>query len=260
MFRLTLTCAESERELLEAELWERGTSGVAEEELAGGGWLLKAFFDQRSDAAGLERFHPAWEREPDTDWEALARACWPPLIVGERFYLAPAWRDDPTPEGRLRLEVHPGMACGTGYHPATQLCLEAMESELRPGGTVLDVGTGSGILAEGARLLGAGRVAACDIDPAAVGIARANLGTASGVLLFAGSVRSVRAGAADLVVANINAVTAASLAAEFRRVLKPGGAAIVSGFEERERARVQAAFPAARSLEREGWVCLVARR
>ena len=74
-----------------------------------------------------------------------------PMLAGERFFLVPPWCDDPAPPGRLRLEIYPGMACGTGRHPATQLCLEALERTVRPGMTLVDVGTGSGILSAGAR-------------------------------------------------------------------------------------------------------------
>ena len=124
-----------------------------------------------------------------------ARDLLQPMEVGARFYLVPEWRDDPTPAGRFRIEVNPGMAFGTGVHETTRLCLEALEQYLRPGMRVLDVGTGSGILASAAALLGAERVYACDIDPVAVEIA--GMG-------FVGSVDAVAAGAADVVMANIS--------------------------------------------------------
>ena len=76
----------------------------------------------------------------------------------ERFFLVPEWRDDPAPEGRVRLIMHPGIACGTGTHAATRLCLTAMERHVAAGDSVLDVGTGSGILADAARVLGASPV------------------------------------------------------------------------------------------------------
>ena len=95
--------------------------------------------------------------EEDRDWVQTARDLMRPMAVGKRFYLVPAWRDDPAPEGRLRIAVNPGLAFGTGVHETTRLCLEALEDYLAPGMSVLDVGTGSGILAEAARLLGRGR-------------------------------------------------------------------------------------------------------
>ena len=83
-----------------------------------------------------------------------------PMEVGEKFFLVPEWRDDAPPPGRFRITVNPRMAFGTGVHESTRLCLEAMEEFVRPGSDVLDVGTGSGILAKAADLLGARRVIA----------------------------------------------------------------------------------------------------
>jgi ribosomal protein L11 methyltransferase len=114
------------------------------------------------------------------------------------------------------------MAFGTGRHETTQLCLEALETYVRPGVRVLDVGTGSGILAQAAALLGAGPVWACDIDPEAVEIARGN----AGPNLFIGSVDAVRSGAAGLIAANISPEAIARLAPELLRCLRPGGVAL----------------------------------
>ncbi|MGA3044827.1 MAG: 50S ribosomal protein L11 methyltransferase, partial [Bryobacteraceae bacterium] len=177
-----------------------------------------------------------------------------------RFFLVPEWRSDPAPEGRLRIAVNPGMAFGTGMHETTQLCLEALETYVRPGVCVLDVGTGSGILAHAAALLGAGPVWACDIDPEAVEIARGN----AGPNLFIGSVDAVRAGATGLIAANISPETIARLAPELLRSLRAEGVALLSGFERRETPAVEA------ELERVGgticeardkgsWALLVAR-
>jgi ribosomal protein L11 methyltransferase len=152
-----------------AELWESGTVGIQEEEDR-----LRAFFE--GDAASLmarfASYGPELQHEESRDWAHAWQDEWQPILAGTRFFLVPAWRDDSTPPGRLRLEMHPGQACGTGAHPATRLSLEALEKHLRPGATVLDIGTGSGILAVAASLLGARRVLACDIDPLAIAAAR----------------------------------------------------------------------------------------
>jgi ribosomal protein L11 methyltransferase len=157
---------------------------------------------------------------------------WEPVAVGRRFFLLPDWRDDPPPAGRVPIKINPGLACGTGWHEATQLCLEALERHVRPGTAVLDVGAGAGILSVAAALLGAGCVAACDIDAEAVAVARRRLAAHSaGVHLFLGSAEAIRAESCDVVVANINAATVIELAGEFWRSLRPGGVLLVCGFE-----------------------------
>lgn len=253
MHILHLDCGPADKDRLIAELWERGTNGIIE-----GAAGLRAFFDERVDVADLSEFGPRWERVEDRDWVAMAQAQWEPVLVGSRFFLAPPWRNDPAPAGRLRLEMQPGLACGTGWHPATQIALEAMERHARPGAAVLDLGTGSGILAEGAALLGAGPICACDIDVDAVAIARDRL-RAAGVraAVFAGSASALRSRSVDLVVANIDAETLVPMAEEIRRVLKPGGRAILTGFPESRLDLMTAAFGPSETLAKEEWRGLV---
>ena len=234
MFSIEIQCPPEQNDLLIAELWAHGSAGIVE--LEGGG--LRAFFEDDAGPAALAtRFGAvAWRQEVERDWVEASRADWEPIEVGTRFFLAPQWRSDPAPEGRFRIVVNPGMAFGTGRHETTQLCLEALEAHIRPGARMLDVGTGSGILAQAAAMLGAALVWACDIDSEAVEIAR----TAAGPNLFIGSVDAVRSGAADLIAANISAEAIARLAPELLRALRPNGVALLSGFERGEAAAVQA--------------------
>ena len=139
--------------------------------------------------------------------------------MGQKFFIVAPWRTEPTPPGRFRLEINPGMQCGTGQHPCTRLCLEAMERIIRPGDRVLDVGTGSGILSIAARMLGAATVVACDIDPDA----------AREAAFFIGSVDAVRSGAFDVVVANISEIVMGELKPELERVAPRR---ILSGFQD----------------------------
>jgi ribosomal protein L11 methyltransferase len=193
-----------------ADLYEAGTAGIIEHD----GWV-EAFFEERETAARFGEPQPA----DSTDWVQHTYDAWPPMLVGERFFLVAPWRTEPTPAGRMRLEINPGLQCGTGQHPCTRLCLAAMEQMVRPGDSVLDVGTGSGILSIAAKLLGAGRVVACDIDPDA----------ARAAPFFIGSVDAVRTGSFDVVVANISESVIEDMRQEFDRV---ASRRILSGFQD----------------------------
>jgi ribosomal protein L11 methyltransferase len=227
MFSLELACTQETKDLLIAEVWELGSSGVVELDAELDATHLRVFFDDDSLAPAMsERFKsPAhiWE---NIDWVAESRQNIEPMEVGEKFFLVPQWRDDPTPAGRLRIEINNGLAFGTGRHETTRLCLEFLEQLVRPGMTVLDIGTGSGILAQAAKLLGAGTVIACDIDPLAVEVA-----AAAGLNAFIGSAQALASGRADLLVANISPEALRELADEFPRLLKSGAHAILSGVE-----------------------------
>jgi ribosomal protein L11 methyltransferase len=261
MFSLTLECPPAERERLLADLYDRDTAGIVEEEVPGAGVRLRAFFaDDAPRQALAEQFaayDPFCQSEEDIDWMAGWRDSWPPTPIGEKFFLVPVWSTEPTPDGRWRLEVDPGMAFGTGAHATTQLCLEAIERHLRPGDTVFDLGTGSGILARGAALAGAGRIYACDIEADSAAVAQRACAGRAGV--FAGSLRSVRPASVDLLLANINAETLCSMAGDIAVALRPAGRLIVSGFPPRHQGRVGLAFTQAGLIvldaaEKDGWV------
>ncbi len=254
MFSLEIESAPADHELLIAELWEQGSAGIVEL----GGGRLRAFFEDGAPRAALAARYPGavWREEEQRDWVQSARDLLQPMPVGAHFFLVPEWRDDPAPPGRFRIAVNPGMAFGTGVHETTQLCMTALEDYMEAGMAVLDVGTGSGILAEAARLLGAARVWACDTDPDAVGVARAK---ASAV--FVGSADAVKPGAADMVVANISPEAIAALAPDFFRALRRGGTALLSGFERHEVEQVRASVPGVREVRQMGnWALLAAQK
>jgi ribosomal protein L11 methyltransferase len=159
----------------------------------------------------------------------------------------PSWIAAAPPPGMAEIVLDPGMAFGTGTHPTTSLCLAALSDLLaaRPGARVLDVGTGSGLLAIAARKLGAAEVAGNDNDPVAVRVARENAAL-NGVELDLNE-RGVggQRGPFDLVLANILANTLVDLAPALAAQLAPGGVVLLSGILTPQEEEVRAAYLAA---------------
>ena len=214
------------------------------------------------------RFTERQERNWAEEWKRFFEV----LHVGERLVVRPSWRQYEPRAGEIVIDLDPGSAFGTGQHPTTRLCLEALERELRPGDEVIDVGTGSGILAVAAALLGAGSVRAVDVDPGAVPIARAScernrvealVRVAAGSLGKAWPWPRPAERSADLVVANISSAALAELMPDVAAALRPGGRFVGSGFIERHAAEVGAAAADAglgtQRVHADGeWRCLVA--
>jgi ribosomal protein L11 methyltransferase len=189
--------------------------------------------------------------------------------VGERLVIKPSWREFEGGPGDLVVTLDPGMAFGTGLHPSTRLCLLALERAVRAGDRVLDVGTGSGILALAAARLGAERVLAVDLDEVAVEAARANAeanGLTASVEVARGSVEAAPAGQTyDLVLANIIARVIIELAPALAARVRPGGRLVASGILALRRDEVAAALAAAgltveETLEEADWVALLCAR
>ncbi len=263
MFFITLRCTPEEKDLLIAELWEHGSTGIVESDLPNGSCDLRAFFE---NGAIVERFGVAAEPADDRNWVEVARERLQPMMVGSRFYLVPEWRDDPTPRGRYRIVINSGLAFGTGAHETTRLCLELLERHARRGMKMIDVGTGSGILSEAALHLGAARAIACDSDESAVEVAARNLAKwGPAAATFVGSAGALRSGIADLITANITPEWVAALAPEFMRLLRDGGCAILSGFEDADVATVtnalnQAGLTVTETRAEAEWRAVVAYR
>jgi len=251
-----LTCRQSERELIEAELYELGTLGITEQDLPGEVCELEAFFPVPfNEQPAFANYQPHWSQHAEAEWVDTFE----PFPVGQRLYVVPAWRAEPAPPGRLRLPVYARQASGSGYQPATQLALEALEQHLHEGDRFLDVGAGSGILSAAAELLGAGPRFACDIDLEALAEARENHTPAH---LFGGSPRSIASGSMDLVAANLNAEALLNLQSDLLRVLAPGGRLILSGFTLRNADRLSQSFGAEvlESLASGDWRAVILRK
>ena len=208
--------------------------------------------------------------ENDADWQNAWKEHFTLLRIGERLVIKPSWIEYEPKEGEILIELDPGLAFGTGYHPTTYTCLEAMEKLITPGSRVLDLGCGSGILSIAAVKLGAGQVVALDIDPQAVQSSRQNFRRTritALVQLDQGSLphRLGAEGSFDLVVANISSRGVRERAPDILPALKPKGILIASGIideqhEETESALRQAGFTAIEAWPREDWVSLICRR
>jgi ribosomal protein L11 methyltransferase len=184
----------------------------------------------------------------EADWAEAWKSGYDVLHIGRKLVVRPTWRDYTPEPGKLVIALDPGMAFGSGLHPTTRLCLEALEDQVRPGTTLLDVGTGSGILAIAAARLGASRVLALDTDPLAVRVARENVAlnrVESVVRVEVGTVQisnlksqipnlhspvsTLQSPLWDLVVSNILAETIIDLAPALAANLPPGGILVASG-------------------------------
>lgn len=170
----------------------------------------------------------------DEDWANAWRKYYKPVNIGSRLVIVPAWQDYTPKENEIIVRMDPGMAFGTGTHETTRLCAALLESSMPLGARVLDIGTGSGIIAICASKLGASSVDACDIDPDSVRIAAenaaengvCNIRTFKSDLL--GSV-TLDGGLYDFVSANIVADVLIRLAPDIGKFMKFGASAAFSG-------------------------------
>jgi ribosomal protein L11 methyltransferase len=207
---------------------------------------------------------------PIVDWARMSAEQFEPIDVGRRLTIAPPSHPGPFPEGRLLIRITPAMAFGTGYSPTTRMCLEGLEDFIENwrGGRrplVLDVGTGTGILAIASAALGARRVVALDTDPQACAAARENLALhawADRIQLIQGGIENVRADLRfDLILANLDARVLPPLLPALAILLARAGRLVVGGIALEEEVKITAALLASglqtiRRRTEEGWLCL----
>jgi ribosomal protein L11 methyltransferase len=225
---------------------------------------------QQLKALGLADGHEEFEVTSleQKDWLSIWRSRARPLRVGRRLLITPSWCEVPSNPDQIVMIIDPQMAFGTGEHATTRFCLQALEELVREGDCVLDVGTGSGILSIAAVKLGARRTMGLDVDPQAVAIARENarINDVSQRSDFSCSAldSGVRSESFHRAVANINGEVLLPLLRDIRRVLLPGGHAILAGFLAEEegflrRGLTESGLRLCRVECQRGWLSAVAR-
>lgn len=250
----------------------------AVEDLADGVSVYFATAARRDDArAEVARALPeavvSTREVDDEDWARRSQQSLTPVTVGH-ITVTPPWFTDAAalgqrapgpvsqPSDRITIVITPSMGFGTGHHATTRLCLAAMQTLDLQGASVLDVGTGSGVLAIAAACLGARETLGIDVDPDATLSAQENLESnpaADGVRFQTVDVREAALPRANFVLANLTGAVLVQNAALLRASVVPGGALIVSGVQTNERDEVLAAFGGATlrwSGEEAGWVGL----
>lgn len=234
------------------------------------GFIIRSEDDLETMKWGIEQFAEALqkalgqtidvdmtlEKKRTEDWVRAYQESVTPVDVAP-FYVHPTW-DEPRPD-RVNIMIDPALAFGTGHHPTTASCLEAVGRSVRPGDTVIDVGCGSGILAIAACKLGAD-VDACDTDPVSVAntLENCELNEVDLRHIWEGSA-AMATGVYDVVIANIVADVLVFIASDLKKRLKPGGKLILSGILDKYEAKILDAYADMDVVERivnEEWVTL----
>ena len=265
--KITVTTSYDAAEAVANCLFEMSATGVEFKESDTANIQLIAYYplDDRVGARmqKLQNFLaelPAWEIQtgPATidlkhvkseEWAEAWKAAFPPQRVGERIFIVPSWHDALHNETDVLIQLDPGMAFGTGYHPTTRLSLELLEHTVEPHHYIADIGTGSGILTIAAIKLGAKRVDAIEIDPTAIPVAAANFQTnavTSRVCLSQGNGLKEVDSKYHLIIGNILTKAILPIIPECAPRLHPAGIVIFSGILETELTQVQSVLEANR--------------
>jgi ribosomal protein L11 methyltransferase len=281
--QVTLRITREAEEMATDILFDLGATGTVMLEESPEEITLAAYFDESANPEEIvERveaaFAQAGERSAlrgivlselaDQDWMQKWKEGFGPLTIGSRLLIAPSWKLPAETGGRAVIQIDPGMAFGTGTHETTRLCLEAIE-RYWDGGTMLDVGTGTGILAIAAALLvPASLVTAIDIDPLAVEVARENIAVnevSKRITVLEATPDRLVGSDFDVVVANLTAEVIIELIEDLSGCLRPAGAMILSGIlttlrDDVEQHANNAGLEIIERGEAGEWSLLVARR
>lgn len=205
----------------------------------------------------------------EEEWATAWKKYYNPVKISERFTIVPTWEDyTPVSSDELIIELDPGMAFGTGTHPTTVMCIQALERTVTPGDLVVDVGTGSGVLSIAAALLDAKRIQSLDLDEVAVQSAKQNVelnNVQDKVSVSQGNLLDGVNEQADIVVANILAEVIMRFTDDVAKVVKPGGFFIASGIIQTKKQDVKEAiiasgFTVEETILMEDWVAIIAKR
>jgi ribosomal protein L11 methyltransferase len=205
----------------------------------------------------------------EEDWATAWKKYYHPVKISERFTIVPTWEEyTPVNSDELIIELDPGMAFGTGTHPTTVMCIQALERTVQKGDRIIDVGTGSGVLSIAGALLGAEKISALDLDQVAVTTAKMNIELnqvqeiveVSQNNLLEGIVEPV-----DGIVANILAEVIVRFTDDAAKIVKKDGYFIASGIiqpkkQEVKDALTKAGFEITETLLMEDWVALIAKK
>lgn len=202
----------------------------------------------------------------EEDWRNNWKKYFSPLPVGEKIMIVPSWYENYDTQGRIALNIDPGLAFGTGGHKTTRLCLEACEKYMKPGDKILDVGCGSGILSIAALLMGASTAVGVDIDELAVKTTKENAelnGVKDRYTAIYGSFTERVEGKFDIVLANIVADAIMFLSKGVGQFMKDDAVYIMSGIIDTRADEVKAEVCKYFDIIEEhiagGWACFVAR-
>jgi ribosomal protein L11 methyltransferase len=205
----------------------------------------------------------------EEEWATAWKKYYNPVKISEKFTIVPTWEVyEPVSSDELIIELDPGMAFGTGTHPTTVMCIQALEKYVKPGDMVIDVGTGSGILSIAAAMLGAKSVRALDLDPVAVDSARLNVKLNKVqhiVTVSQNNLLDYIDEQANIIVANILAEIILRFVDDAYRLLEKDGYFITSGIIQAKKQEVKDGLTAAgfiieETLVMEDWVAFIAKK